>query len=98
MAKQTIQEFRRDFKSIAEDYQYNADVMNPEPERVNLVKEIIHTRLTESERIVILLYADCHSYRKLGRRLGLSHGTVATEVRRIRTKILEAYKEMTEGK
>ena len=46
------------------------------------------------DRTIILLYADCLSYRKLGKRLGFSHATLAKEVRRIKEKILEEYHKM----
>ena len=57
--------------------------------------EIIAERLTEVDRTLILLYCDCLSYRKLGKRLGLSHTTVAAEIRRIRQLILDEYDKMT---
>lgn len=59
------------------------------------MKEIIAERLTEVDRTLILLYCDCLSYRKLGKRLGLSHTTVAAEIRRIRQLILDEYDKMT---
>lgn len=43
------------------------------------------------DRTLILLYADCLSLRKLGKRLGLSHTCVAKEIRRIRETILTQY-------
>lgn len=85
----------RDYKSIREDYAFDASIFNDEPERIALVKEIIAERLTEVDRTLILLYCDCLSYRKLGKRLGLSHTTVAAEIRRIRQLILEEYDKMT---
>lgn len=85
------QELVRDYKEIREDYAYNADIFNPEDERVAAVKWIIANRLTQVERTIILLYTDCQSYRKLGKRLRVSHSTCRTIVQGIRKKILEEY-------
>lgn len=85
------QELVRDYKEIREDYAYNADIFNPEDERVSAVKWIIANRLTQVERTIILLYTDCQSYRKLGKRLRVSHSTCRTIVQGIRKKILEEY-------
>ena len=85
----------RTYKSIREDYRYRGDIFTQDPDRVARVKWIIDNRLTDTERIFILLYVDCQSYRKLGRRMGLSHQTCAKEVRRIKAKILEEYNKLT---
>lgn len=87
-------EIARDYKSIREDYRWDGSIFSQEPEKIARVKWIIDNRLTEVERILILLYVDCQSYRKLGKRLGLSHQTCAKEVRRIRTKILDEYAKL----
>lgn len=87
-------EIARDYKSIREDYRWDGSIFSQEPDRTARVKWIIDNRLTEVERILILLYVDCQSYRKLGKRLGLSHQTCAKEVRRIREKILDEYSKL----
>lgn len=85
----------RDYKDVREDYRFDPSIFSQEPDRTARVKWIIDNRLTEVERILILLYVDCQSFRKLGRRLGLSHQTCAKEVRRIKAKILQEYEELT---
>lgn len=90
-------EIARDYKSIREDYRWDGSIFSQEPDRIARVKWIIDNRLTEVERILILLYVDCQSYRKLGKRLGLSHQTCAKEVRRIKAKILEEYNKINNG-
>ena len=87
-------EVARDYKTIREDYRFDGSIFSEESERVARLKWILDNRLTEVERIIILLYIDCHSCRKLGKKLTLSHNTVAKEVRRIRAKILEEYKRL----
>lgn len=84
----------RTYKDIRADYVFNPDIMNDEPERVRLVKYIVQERLNQVDRTLILLYADCHSYRKLGARLGLSRTTVQAEINRIKKTILTEYEKL----
>lgn len=87
-------EAARDYMEIRKDYAFDPDIMNPEPERVARVKYIINHRLNQVDKTLIILYADCQSYRKLGKRLGLSHTTVMLEIRRIKAEIRRIYDEL----
>lgn len=87
-------EAARDYMEIRKDYAFDPDIMNPEPERVARVKYIINHRLNQVDKTLIILYADCQSYRKLGKRLGLSHTTVAVEINRIKAEIRRIYDEL----
>ena len=89
-------EIVRDYKTIREDYTFNPDIFNDEPEKVARVKYIINHRLNQVDRTLIILYTDCQSYRKLGKRLGLSHTTIRGEIMRIKAEILRIYNEMKE--
>ena len=82
------------YKVIREDYRFDGSIFSVEPEKVARLKWIIDNRLTEVERIIILLYTDCQSYRKLAKKLTLSHQTIAREVRRIKKKILDEYHKL----
>ena len=84
----------RDYMEIRQDYAFDPDIMNDEPERVARVKYIVNNRLNQVDRTLIILYADCQSYRKLGKRLGLSHTTVMLEIRRIKAEIRRMYEEL----
>ena len=84
----------RDYMEIRKDYAFDPDIMNDEPERVARVKYIVNNRLNQVARPLIILYADCQSYRKLGKRLGLSHTTVAQEINRIKAEIRSIYDEL----
>ena len=84
-------EIIKDFKEIKEDYAWNPDIMSKEDERVAKLKEIINTKLSTVDKTIILLYADCQSYRKLGKRLGVSHMTIRDECQRIKKIILAEY-------
>lgn len=87
----------RDYREIKDDYSFDPDIMNREDPRVRAVKKVIQERLTEPDRIIITLYFELQSYRKLGARLGLSHMTAGREVRRIRGVILQEVREILEN-
>ena len=86
-------EIIRDYREIKEDYKFSADIMSMEDERVHRIKEIINTKLSLVDKTLILLYTDCQSYRKLGKRLGLSHMTCRKEIIRIKKIILQEYEQ-----
>lgn len=85
--KEVVSEFRK----IREDYSFNPDIMSNEDERVARLKEIINNKLSQVDRTIILMYVDCQSYRKLGKKMNLSHMTVRREIIRIKNIILEEY-------
>ena len=82
----------KEYRQIKEDYKFNPDIMCTDDPRVSRIKEIIDTKLSQVDKTIILLYADCQSYRELGRKMNLSHMTVRREVIRIKKLILEEYK------
>ena len=82
----------KEYRQIKEDYKYNPDIMCPDDPKVSRIKEIIDTKLSQVDKTIILMYADCQSYRKLGRKMNLSHMTVRRECMRIKKIILEEYK------
>lgn len=85
-------EMVREFRQIKQEYAYNPDIMSTDDPRVARLKEIIDTKLSQVDKTIILLYCDCQSYRKLGRKMKLSHMTVRREILRIKKIILEEYK------
>lgn len=84
------QEIWRKYVDVKKDYPYDPGIFNEEDPRVRRVLEVIHKELSPVDRIIILLYIDCGSLRKLGRRLGVSHMTIGKEVRRIKQQILDS--------
>ena len=84
----------KEYRQIKEDYAFNPDIMCPDDPRVARIKEIIDTKLSQVDKTIILLYADCLSYRKLGKKMRLSHMTVRRECMRIKKIILEEYDKM----
>ena len=87
----TEREVVSEFRKIRQEYTYNPDIMNEEDERLIRVKKIIDQKLSLADKTIILLYVDCQSYRKLGKRLGVSHMTLRREVQRIKNIILKEY-------
>lgn len=90
----TENEVVKEFRAIKQDYAYNPDIMCVDEPRVAKLKEIIDTKLSLVDKTIILLYADCQSYRKLGAKLHLSHMTVRREVIRIKNIILKEYENI----
>ena len=87
----TEREVVSEFRKIRQDYTYNPDIMNEEDERLTRLKKIIDQKLSLADKTIILLYVDCQSYRKLGKRLGVSHMTIRREVQRIKNIIQKEY-------
>lgn len=87
----TEKELVKEYREIKEDYAWNPDIFSKDDERVARVKEIINKRLSVVDKTIILLYVDCQSYRKLGKRMGVSHMTIRREVQRIKKIILTEY-------
>ena len=85
----TEREIVRDYREIKEEYAWHPNIFTKDDERVGKVKEIINTKLSVIDKTIIILYADCQSYRKLGKRLGVSHMTIRREIQRIKKIILE---------
>lgn len=84
----------RDFKDIEADYRFDPSIFTEDGERVAALKYIIDNKLSRVDKTLILIYADCLSYRKMGQRLGFSHTTMRNEVKRIKCQILEEYKKL----
>ena len=84
----------RDFKDIEAEYAHDPSIFTEDEGRVNAVKWIIDNKLNRVDKTLILLYADCLSFRKLGKRMGFSHTTMKVEITRIKNIIKEEYKKM----
>lgn len=86
-----ISDVVKEFRMIRKEYRHDPSIMNTDEPRVARLKEIIDNRLSQADRTILLLYCDCQSYRKLGKKLNLSHMTIRKEVIRIREKVLEEF-------
>lgn len=86
----------REFKDIEAEYRFDASVMSEDESRVRAIKWIIDNKLNRVDKTLILLYADCLSFRKLGKRMGFSHTTMREEIKRIKAIILAEYKKLND--
>ena len=84
----------REFKDIEADYKFDPSIFTVDEERVAAIKYIIDNKLNRVDKTLILLYADCLSFRKLGKRMGFSHTTMREEIKRIKAIILDEYNKM----
>ncbi len=87
----TLKEAIDEYRKARAEYQFNPSIFSEDDPLVARIKEIIEKDLSQADRTIILLYAECGSYRKLGQMLGLSHMTARTEIMRIRKEILSRY-------
>lgn len=87
----TTNEVVKEFRMIKREYAYDPSIFNADEPRVARLKEIIEKKLSQADRTILLLYVDCQSYRKLGKKLNLSHMTCRREVMRIKSIILKEY-------
>lgn len=85
-----VQQTIAHFKEVREDYAPVEGIWNEDEEKVAAIKRII-SEINQVDRTIILLYADCQSFRTLGKMLGVSHMTARKEVMRIRQMILDIY-------
>ena len=90
----TENEVVKEYRAIKQDYAYDSDIMSKDDERVAKIKMIIDTKLSLVDKTIILLYADCQSYRKLAKKMNLSHMTLRREVIRIKSIILKEYENL----
>ena len=90
----TENEVVKEYRAIKQDDAYDSDIMSKDDERVAKIKKIIDTKLSLVDKTIILLYVDCQSYRKLAKKMNLSHMTLRREVIRIKNIILKEYENL----
>lgn len=90
----TENEVVKEYRAIKQDYAFDPDIMSKDDERVAKIKKIIDTKLSLVDKTIILLYVDCQSYRKLAKKMNLSHMTLRREVIRIKNIILKEYENL----
>ena len=86
-----ISEVVAEYRMIKAEYAFDPSIFNPDEPRVARLKEIIDTKLSQADKTILLLYVDCQSYRKVGKKLNLSHMTIRREILRIRQIVLEEF-------
>jgi transposase-like protein len=77
---------------IRPEYEHDPDCFCPDNPRVRRVKAAIE-RLPDADKVIIRLYAELGSLRKLAGLLGVGRDTMGREVRRIRTEIMRLMRQ-----
>lgn len=83
-----------EFKALKKEYAYRDDIFSEDDNKISLLKYIIDKKLNQVDQTIILMYADCQSYRKLGKQFGMSHMTIRKEVVRIKNLIMKEYERI----
>lgn len=77
---------------IIETYKPDNDLFTKEEENILLIKNIIYSKLSESDRRIILLYAHYGNLREVAKILKVSVTTAAKHIKRIRININSYFK------
>lgn len=77
------------YREIRKEYSGVLEPSGSDDDRMLSIKGAV-SRLPAVDRMLLLLYAECRSYRRLGELLGVSHSTMRKEIQRIRREIGDA--------
>lgn len=72
-----------ELKSIIDDYTEDTSIFNEEDDTIRMSKKILWHKLSESDRRIILIYADTGSLRKTAKLIGVSVGTISSRIHKI---------------
>lgn len=73
-------------EELLKDYDLDFGVFTELDDRLLEIEDKL-TALKAPERIILILYAELKSYRKVGKVLGFSHSTVMKHIKEIREKL-----------
>lgn len=79
---------------VMEDYKADYSIWREDDDDMMNLKQAIDS-LSESDRIIFVLYCEFGSLRKVGKKLGVSHSIIYKNVRRIKLQMLEWIKSNT---
>lgn len=77
------------YREIRGEYAGVLEPSESDDDRMLGIKRAV-SRLPVVDRMLLLLYAECRSYRRLGEMIGVSHSTMRKEIQRIRKDISDA--------
>ena len=83
-----------DTKALVNEYAKNEDIFSEESEKVRLTKEALW-ELSDTDRLLICLYSEIQSLRKLGELLGVSRTTAYLQITQIKERIKQYVAEHT---
>lgn len=84
----------KNLNRVLEDYKADYSIWREDDDDMMNLKQAIDS-LSESDRIIFVLYAEYGSLRKVGKQLGVSHSIIYKNVRRIKLQMLDWIKENT---
>lgn len=84
----------KNLNRVLEDYKADYSIWREDDDDMMNLKQAIDS-LSESDRIIFVLYAEYGSLRKVGKQLGVSHSIIYKNVRRIKLQMLEWIKNNT---
>lgn len=79
---------------VMEDYKADYSIWREDDDDMMNLKQAIDS-LSESDRIIFVLYCEYGSLRKVGKKLGVSHSIIYKNVRRIKLQMLQWIKSNT---
>ena len=75
-------------KEVIDEYKPDDDIMSNDDEEMRILKESV-MNLPTANRIIFLLYSELASYRKVAKKLGVSHTIIYKQIKKIREDIRE---------
>lgn len=75
-----------DTKALISQYKEDNDIFSEESDKVRLTKQALW-QLSDTDRLLICLYSEIQSLRKLGELLGVSRTTAYLQIKEIKEKI-----------
>lgn len=78
-------------QKIENEYKPDETIFNTDDDDMTLLKKTLMS-LKESDRIIMLLYAETQSLREVGKMLGVSHTIIYKEIKRIKKEMYDIFK------
>lgn len=75
-------------KEVIDEYKPDDNIMSNDDEEMRILKESV-MNLPTANRIIFLLYSELASYRKVAKKLGVSHTIIYKQIKKIREDIRE---------
>lgn len=75
-------------KEMVDEYKPSDDIFSDDSDDIGVLKESV-MNLPAANRIIFLLYSEMASYRKVAKKLGVSHTIIYKQIKKIREDIKE---------
>ena len=86
----------KNINRVMEDYKADYSIWREDDDDMMHLKQAMDS-LSESDRIIFVLYCEFGSLRKVGKQLGVSHSIIYKNVRRIKLQMLQWIKDNTDN-